>query len=269
VPGVTTTVGGQWSIHARVLPYLEQANLQNLINWSVAYSTQLNVAVTRVPTYLCPSEINDVVRINATGTPRDYPANYAFNMGTWKIWDPTNGRIGDGSFHPNSGFTTAHFRDGTSNTLMAGEVRAYTSYLRNTNEDPGPTPPVSRTFASGFTPSAADDLNLGPDLMQNTGHTEWADGLSQQSGFTTTFTPNSIVPYVSVGATYDIDYISWREGTHATRVAYGAITARSYHSGIVHILLMDGSSRSVSENINLAVWRALGTRAGKEVIGEF
>ena len=269
VPGVTTTVGGQWSIHARVLPYLEQANLQNLINWNLAYSTQLNVAITRVPTYLCPSEINDVVRVTSSGTPRDYPACYAFNMGTWKVWDPNNGSIGDGSFHPNSGFTTAHFRDGTSNTLMAAEVRAYTPYLRNTNQDPGPTPPTSRSFATGFTPSAADDLNMGPDLMQNTGHTEWADGLSQQSGMTTTFTPNSIIPYQTGGATYDIDYISWREGTHATRVAYGAITARSYHPGIVHVLLMDGSSRSVSENINGTVWRALGTRDGKETIGEF
>src|SRR5688500_4111863 len=28
VPGVTTTVGGQWSVFARILPYVEQSNLQ-------------------------------------------------------------------------------------------------------------------------------------------------------------------------------------------------------------------------------------------------
>ena len=72
VPGVTTTVGGQWSAFARILPHLEQANLQNLVNWSVGYSTQVNVAITRVPSLLCPSEPNDVVRVNtSTGVPRD------------------------------------------------------------------------------------------------------------------------------------------------------------------------------------------------------
>ena len=130
VPRRTGTVGGQWSIHARILPHLEQANLQDLINWNLAYNAQLNVAVTRVPTYLCPSEINDQVRVTSSGTPRDYPASYAFSMGTWKIYNPVDGTIGDGAFHPNSGFTTADIRDGTSNTLMAAEVRAYTPYLR-------------------------------------------------------------------------------------------------------------------------------------------
>ncbi len=268
VPGVTGTVGGQWSVRARILPFVEQANLQDLINWNSAYSLQLDVATTRVSTFLCPSEINDVTRVNSSGVPRDYPANYAVNMGTWKVWDPNDGSGGDGAFHPNSNFTVAHFRDGTSNTFMAAEVKAYTSYLRNTNEDPGATPPTTPDFAIGFT-AAAGDINMGPTLMSNTGQTEWADGLSQQSGFTSTFTPNTVVPYDTGGATYDIDYISFREGTHATRVAYGAITARSYHTGIVHVALMDGSVRGVSENIDAQLWRDLGTRSGGEVVSEF
>jgi prepilin-type N-terminal cleavage/methylation domain-containing protein len=267
VPGVTTTVGGQWSVFARILPYVEQANLQNLINWSLAYSTQVNVATTRVPTYLCASEVNDVVRVNpSTGIPRDYPANYVVNFGTWKIYDPTSGSGGDGAFFPNSKLTTAAFRDGTSNTLCASEARAFTPYLRNTSSDPGPLPPARPDFAAGFT---GDGCCIGPTLQQNTGHTEWADGLCQQSGFTTVFGPNTRIPYTVAGAEYDIDFVSWREGTHATRVAYAALPARSYHEGLVHALLMDGSARSVSENIALVVWQALGTRAGGEVVGEF
>jgi hypothetical protein len=39
--------------------------------------------------------------------------------------------------------------------------------------------------------------------------------------------------------------------------------------GIVHALLMDGSVRSISDTINLSVWRSLGTRAGREVPGAF
>lgn len=265
VPGVTTTVGGQWSGRARILPYLEQANLRELIDWNVAYSTQLHVATTRVPTFLCPSEANDVVRVTSSGTPRDYPANYTLNMGTWKIWDPNNGTVGDGAFHVNSRYTTADFPDGTSNTLMAAEVKAYTPYLRNTNEDPGPNVPDAPTFVAGFT-AAAGDKNMGPELMNNTGHTEWADGLSQQSGFTTVFRPNTVVSYELDGQSYDIDYISYREGTHATRIAYAALTARSYHAGLVNVALMDGSVRPVSDAVELSLWRALGTREGREAI---
>jgi len=267
VPGTTTTVGGQWSVLARILPYLDQANLQSLVNWDVAYSTQVNVAIKRIPAYLCPSEPNDVMRVNpATGVPRDYPANYGVNFGTWKIYDPTNGTGGDGSFFPNSKLESGAFIDGMSNTLCASEARAYTPYLRNTTTDPGATVPTSNSFASGLT---GDGCCIGPSLQQNTGHTEWADGLCQQSGFTTTFVPNARVLYTVGGVVYDIDFVSWREGTHATRVAYAALPARSWHTGIVHSLLMDGSVRAISENIDLSVWRALGTRAGGEVVGEF
>jgi hypothetical protein len=106
-------------------------------------------------------------------------------------------------------------------------------------------------------------------VQLNTGHTEWADGLCQQSGITTTFVPNTKLPHVVSGTTYDIDFVSWREGTHATRVTYAALSARSYHTGIVHVLLMDGSSRAVSSNISDSVWRSLGTRAGSEIVSEF
>jgi len=265
VPGVTTTVGGQWSFRARILPYLEQSNLQGLIRWHLAYSAQLDVATTRVPAFLCPSEINDMVRVNLeTRLPRDYPANFAASFGTWKIWNPVDGTGGDGAFHPNSAFSTADFRDGTSNTLCAAEVKAYTPYVRNTSADPGPAVPASAGFAAGMT---GDGCCIGPNVQQNTGQTEWADGLCQQSGFTTTFGPNTRVPHELGGTTYDIDFVSWREGTTASRVTYAALTSRSYHTGIVHALLMDGSVRAVADSIHLGTWRALGTRAGDEVLG--
>jgi len=267
VPGVTTTVGGQWSMFARVLPYLDQANLQNLVNWNVAYSTQVNVATTRVPGYLCPSDPNDVVRVNpSTGVPRDYPASYVVNFGTWKIYDPANGSGSDGAFFPNSRMRPANFTDGMSNTLCASEAKAFTPYLRNTSTDPGAAVPTSPSFATGLT---GDGCCIGASLQLNTGHTEWADGLCQQSGFTTTFGPNARIPHTVAGVEYDIDFVSWREGTTATRVTYAALPARSHHEGIVHALLMDGSVRSVSENVDRQAWQHLGTRAGGEVIGEF
>ena len=154
-----------------VLPYLEEGVLQDLIDWNVPYDTQPHVATMRVPTFICPSEVNDVVRVNSAGVPRDYPANYAVNMGTWKIWDPNDGTVGDGAFHVNSRFTPANFTDGLSHTLMAAEVKAYTPYLRNSSQDPGPNVPDSPAFVASYSGEAL----MGPDLMQNTGHTEWAE----------------------------------------------------------------------------------------------
>lgn len=48
-----------------------------------------------------------------------------------------------------------------------------------------------------------------------------------------------------------------------------AATARSFHTGGVNVLLLDGSVRFVSDTITPAVWRGLGTREGGEVLGEF
>ncbi|OYW22125.1 MAG: hypothetical protein B7Z55_05015 [Planctomycetales bacterium 12-60-4] len=47
------------------------------------------------------------------------------------------------------------------------------------------------------------------------------------------------------------------------------MTASSRHEGGVHALLADGSTRFVSENIDRIVWRAIGTRASGEIVGEF
>lgn len=265
--GTTAPVGGQWSALARILPYFEQNNLHGLINFDLPYSIQVNVATTRIASYLCPSEPNDVVRVNpSTGIPRDYPANYVFNFGSWQIYDPRNGTGGDGVFFPNSRTTHGNLTDGTSNTLGVSEAKAYTPYLRNTSADPGPNPPSAATFATGLT---GDGCCIGTSLQLNTGHTEWADGLCQQSGFTTTFGPNAQIPYTVAGKLYDIDFVSWREGTTLTRVTYAALPARSFHVGIVQAALMDGSVRSISSNIDLQVWRALGTRSGGEIVGEY
>jgi hypothetical protein len=37
----------------------------------------------------------------------------------------------------------------------------------------------------------------------------------------------------------------------------------------VMLLLADGSARFVSQTIDLTTWRALGTRAGGETLGDF
>jgi type II secretory pathway pseudopilin PulG len=265
VPGTTLSGNnGSWSIHGRILPYLGQDNAYEQVRLDIAWDAQVatGVPTMRTATYLCPSDINDQVRLNSSGVPYTYPHTYGFNFGTWLVWDPATGAGGDGVFFVNGGIDPAAISDGLSNTLAAAEVKAFTPYVRNT-ADPGAAPPTSPADVAGAV--AGGDCKLGANTNQNTGHTEWADGRVHHSGFTTVFTPNTVVPYLhSDGNTYDIDYNSQQEGRSATRRTYAAVTARSYHPGIVNALLMDGSCRPFADTISVIVWRALGTRAGSE-----
>jgi prepilin-type processing-associated H-X9-DG protein len=45
---------------------------------------------------------------------------------------------------------------------------------------------------------------------------------------------------------------------------YGCRMADSYHPGHVNVLIADGSVRPVADTIDIEVWRALATRAGRE-----
>lgn len=254
-PGLTVE---PWSAHARLLPYLEQANLYNAVEFNVSYTVQPNVTSQRVAPFLCPSEINDKARPDGAVT--FYPITYAFNFGTWHVYDPTTGQGGDGSFSCNLKVKPGDITDGMSNTMALAEVKAYAPYLRdggnpNATGVPVPTSPATVTAYGGE--------------FKTTGHTEWTDGRVHQTGFTTVFSPNTVVPFASDGMTYDIDFTSSREGKTTNRITYSAVTARSYHSGLVNVLLMDGSVRSISNGINIATWRALGTRAGGEVVGDY
>lgn len=262
---VLTGNNGSWSIHGRLLPYLEQASAYDQVRLDIAWDAQLATGVPqlRIPTYVCPSDVNDTVRIK-NGAPFIYPQTYGFNFGTWLIYDPATGRGGDGAFYVNSRTRPADIRDGLSNTLAAAEVKAFTSYFRNT-ADPGVAVPTSPVQIAGF--ASGGQFKLGPETNSNTGHTEWCDGRVHHSGITTVFAPNTYVEYVhSDGNSYDVDYNSMQEGKNATQRTYAAVTSRSYHPGVVNACLMDGSVRAISETIDLTVWRALGTRHGGEVV---
>lgn len=147
--------------------------------------------------------------------------------------------------------------------MAASEVKAFTAYFRNSPANPGPYPPNFPEQLAAYAPGS--DFKLGPDMQQNTGHTEWPDGRVHHSGFTTVFPPNTVVRYVHTdGNAYDIDYNSTQEGRSTTAPTYAAITARSYHGGYINVLMMDGSCRTVNNRVTLSVWRAMGTRNGRE-----
>ncbi len=254
------TVRGSWSIHALILNYLEAGDALDLVRLDEDWHGQVETGIPAhgFSFYICPSEPYPDARMK-DGKKYVHPINYAFNMGAWLVHDPMTGQSGTGAFCVNRFTSPKLFRDGLSNTMMAAEVKAYTPYVRNT-ADPGPHVPASPEFVSSF----PGQLKLGPRRHQNTGHTVWPDGRVHHTGFTTVFTPNRQVSLRHGGILYDVDYSSWQEGLSLTRRTYAAVTARSHHRGQVHVAMMDGSVRSVADGIALEVWRALGSRSGRE-----
>ncbi|HID22371.1 MAG TPA: DUF1559 domain-containing protein, partial [Planctomycetaceae bacterium] len=252
-----------WGIHGRILPYLEQINVARNVDLSIAWDFQAAIDGVKIPVYACPSDPkSDQARDPGGGKVTLYPTTYGFNFGTWFVFDPGTGRGGDGAFFPNSRLAFRDFLDGTSNTLMASEVKAWQAYTRNAGP-PSTNVPNSVAEVQAAVASGA--------RFKTTGHTEWPDGRVHHEGFTTTLPPNTFVPHTVGGTTYDCDYNSWQEGRDggAGRPTYAAITSRSYHSGSVNVLLVDGSVRTVNDSIDRTIWRALGTRAGGEVVGAF
>ncbi len=260
----STGNNGSWGVHGRILPFLEQGNLANLVDLTVGWDFQSAIDGLKIPTYACPSDAkSDEARNPGGGKVTLYPTSYSFSYGTWFVFDPTTGRGGDGMFFPNSKLSFRDATDGSSNTLVAAEVKAWTPYMRNggpaTTAIPSTISEVQTIIASGV-------------QFKNTGHTEWPDGRVHHSGFTVTLLPNTIVNYTHSGTLYpEMDYNSWQEGKNgsAGSPSYAIVTSRSYHTGMVNVSLLDGSVRSISENIDLSIWRALGTRSGGEVLGEF
>lgn len=245
-----------WSTQARILPFIEQTNLFDKIDFTQSYGASPDVQKMRVPFLLCPSEVKDEQRLK-NNLPYHYPLNYGVNMGTWFVYDPNTNQIGTGAFHPNHSKSFGSFQDGLSNTLLVSEVKAWTPYFRDSAMVPDPAP---ATFA--------EVCGVG-SFKANSGHTEWVDARVHQSGFTAFFTPNTPIRCTVDDREWDADWTSYREGkTPAApdgNPTYAIVTSRSYHPTIVNSLLADGSVQVVSDNIELPVWRAYSTLNGGEV----
>jgi prepilin-type N-terminal cleavage/methylation domain-containing protein/prepilin-type processing-associated H-X9-DG protein len=256
--GTNNPRNSKWSALARLLPYLEEENFESQIDYTSDYETAMFngslLAPYRVATYICPSEARDEVRVDSSGVPIHYLTNYGLNRGVWRVFDPTGVLPGEGAIQPNKGTTIKQFTDGTSKTLLVAEVKGWTPYLRDTATTQT-TPPAA----------PADICGLGGSFKVDSGHTEWVDGRVHQAGFTALFPPNTSVPCTQSGQVYDVDWTSQREGTTDAGITYSAVTSRSYHSGgVVNVAMVDGSVHAISGDVDLLVWRAMGTRSGGE-----
>ena len=254
-----------WSAQGRLLPYVEECAIGAEVHRQLAVpysqatlSTGQLISGLRLPALLCPSEPNIQVRTKADGTPENAPLNYAVNLGTWMVYSPATRSGGDGAFFPNSRLPASAFPDGLSKTIAMAEVKTYTSYFRNAGLS-APAPPASPEAVCGLGGEFKNDLPTA-----GTGHTEWADGRSHQTGFTALFPPQTRVPCVRLSGTYDIDWNNQQEAKSLTAPTAAAVTSRSHHAGVVSYAMLDGSVRQATDAIAPETWRALATRAGGE-----
>ena len=251
-----------WSAQAQLLPYVDQANLQGLLNFSVPPMTAFGAgfdavavgkndtaAKTRIPMLVCPSDGDVVPNSGYAGI--SYPACTGSGINSTSVaTDDGSVSNADGLIFAQSKIGFRDVVDGTSNTVAFGEqllgdginsAPTVNDYRRRV---------IELSMGTQTTPAACLPAT-GPWSGQR--GAKWINGHLADSMYNHYYVPNSSV---------DADC---QNGFHN----FGLVSARSAHVGGVQIGLCDGAVRFVSENIALSIWRGMATRAGGEVPGEF
>jgi len=244
-----------YSVHTYILPYMDQDNIYNVINFNVNYNNAANVVplAAVVPSFLCPSDATLALPAGWAGT------NYRANQGTGVLYGLPSTVVGgsgygepdpSGPFVPSKSLRFADIIDGTTNTAAFSEHQL--GDFSQTISSP------TDTFQPGTHPTNPDDAMNQCNAIDPT-------NISFQG-------------YSNIGA-------PWMYAYHSTTFYYhvsppngrscmfppGHIetTAASNHTGGVHLAMCDGSVRFVTTSVNLATWRAIGSRNGREIVGEY
>jgi prepilin-type N-terminal cleavage/methylation domain-containing protein len=260
--------------HVLLLPYIDQAPLYNNIMSAAAANPGLrpwdNNPLFRIdiPGFICPS---DLLSTNNTGR-----NSYRLSAGPWgrrhrvdrDALDWGGERPIRGIFGMCTNTSIADILDGTSNTVMMGERCQGQGDRRNeVIGGVGQVGGLNDGFVDplgGMTPANLDTLEnmcrsgvnaQGVYANPKTGELpgdRWSDGGYYFVGFSTLMPPNS------PSCIQD----NWDR-------AHAVISATSRHTGLAHALMSDGAVKGVSSNIDRNVWRAAGTKAGGESLGEW
>lgn len=278
-----------FSAQARLLPFMEQANLHDLIDYRLkpylgsGPNTFPNPALVDVypkviPSYLCPSDpaptILSTVVNNQTYTFAGINYMISNGSGTGTNYDdrfPT-----DGVVFVNSRVRMGDVTDGTSNTVIASEtVRGggndltlplgtlpnfQYQYMLNASSGISPSGPASGGYtgsSAGWPGGTVMDPDLGPVVA---GHNNWRGGgagsgrgYSWVRSLTANVTTNGYNPPNS-------------RIPDVTMHGAGYFGPRSYHTGGAIALRGDGSVSMLSNSVDTTLHRALHSRNGSEVV---
>jgi prepilin-type N-terminal cleavage/methylation domain-containing protein len=242
-----------WSAQAQLLPFFEQANLQNACNFKVPPLTfggsypqaaaNEAFAKTKLALMLCPSD-NDNVPNSGFDGGISYPANAGSGL-------VNNGSINttDGVFFSQSSVRFGQLTDGTSNTVAFAEsllgdgvdsMPANNDYRQRVVQLSGSTPTTIAACGAASAPAWSGQRGA-----------KWVNGHFADAVYNHFYSPNAKVP-------------DCHNGSHN----FALTSARSNHVGGVNVGLCDGSVRFVGDSINVATWRGLATRSGGEVLDE-
>jgi prepilin-type N-terminal cleavage/methylation domain-containing protein len=244
-----------FSAFAYILPYMEEGNIFNEINFSVKYSNAANSAAMAswVKSYICPSDIH-------TQVPAQFaPSNYRVNQGSNLLWGlpPTstsNVNYGmpapNGPFYENSSIRLTDISDGTSMTAMASEACEGT--FNSTQFSPYNTQYLGQGV--GLYPGTPDEAYA---MCQGVGWQNPAYNNMYDVGGPWIYGYHSNTVYFHVGPPNSLScmYPSGRIGT----------SANSRHMNGVNVARCDASVGYVTNSISLSDWRAFGSRNGGEV----
>lgn len=252
---------------ARLLPYMEQKNLQELIDWNIQMghpgsgslpAVLWPVAAYPVEIYLCPSMAGNPVStftMNDGNTIDVAGASYGMIHGNGLDDNYHAGQEANGLCWVESNLHLRDVTDGTTNQIAFAE----TTVGAGAEATPPTTTNVDEVDlrvwrADGSASEALAWLNSGSGSVStwNGGKsTIWLRG-SSPNGLVLALplTPNSKIP--------DFQSRSGKAGA-----------SRSYHPGGVNVMLLDGSARFIADTVERNTWHALLSRAGGEVVGQF
>ncbi|QEG43822.1 DUF1559 family PulG-like putative transporter [Roseimaritima ulvae] len=257
-----------FSPHAKLLPFMEQKNLQDLVDFGVYMGHPAladlpvelrQAAATQVPIFECPSDVGadiHLMTMPSGATTEIAGTSYGMNMGSGLdgVFHPGTGTPSDGLCWVNAKTKLRDITDGTSNTIAFAET---TMGIGGSVSSPTPLqdPLQYRAYAStvdntiGAAADAGDIATVQATITGWTGDRNhyWLRG-SVPNGplINGRLTPNSEIPDLQLGSSK-------------------MTAARSYHPGTVKVLLCDGSVRGVADTIDRNVWHASWTRSGGEV----
>lgn len=275
-PALLLTVSGNsntsrsvgWSALARLLPVLEQKPLYDSINFDMGFDAAANLTATGmdISVFACPSEVNPTTFDASSiypGLTQAGTTNYAVSEGDWFVWGGFGLKSSRSAFSPNVSRRLVEFADGTSNTLLMSEVRTRQNQITEcgsllTERSPQTVPGTDVPFDTRGVVIKSIQCRFWGD-----GHSLWADGGVDQTGFTTARRPNYFES-AQLSNGLDSDTLSVRE--YLGGPTYASVTVRSYHPGGVNAVLADGSVRFISDTVVPTVWLSLGTIAGGEVV---